>query len=124
MGPWHNGVCSTWLNRVEIGGTIPCVIRQAHAFHLPEDPRAPVIMIGPGTGIAPYRSFWQHRWFIKNQALRLQLSQPSQVSPKKVCMGEEVHRVFMLGKGWMEVADEVVSKLNIFHVHLVLFRYI
>lgn len=82
MGPWHNGVCSTWLNRMEIGSKIPCVIRQAHAFHLPDDPRTPIIMIGPGTGIAPYRSFWQERLHIRNQALKMQLSQPSSANPQ------------------------------------------
>lgn len=82
-GPRHNGVCSTWLNRLEIGSTVPCLIRKAHAFRLPADPRIPVIMVGPGTGIAPYRSFWQHRQHLRNETLKHQLNQPSNVPQVK-----------------------------------------
>eukprot|EP00794_Sanderia_malayensis_P014342 gene14341-15838_t len=60
-GPLHHGVCSTWLNSLEPGVVVPCLIRSAPGFHLPEDQTAPVLMVGPGTGIAPFRSFWQHR---------------------------------------------------------------
>lgn len=36
---------------------------RAQTFHMPEDSTVPVIMVGPGTGIAPFRSFWQQRLF-------------------------------------------------------------
>lgn len=36
---------------------------RAHTFHMPEDGTVPVIMVGPGTGIAPFRSFWQQRQY-------------------------------------------------------------
>ncbi|XP_062619237.1 nitric oxide synthase 1-like isoform X1 [Saccostrea cucullata] len=61
VGPVHEGVCSSWLNKCDIGESIPCVVRMAPSFHLPDDATLPVVMVGPGTGIAPFRSFWQQR---------------------------------------------------------------
>ncbi|XP_071848203.1 nitric oxide synthase-like protein isoform X4 [Apostichopus japonicus] len=60
-GPLHNGVCSSWLNRLKPGEVIPAFIRQAPLFRLPEKRNLPCILVGPGTGIAPFRSFWQQR---------------------------------------------------------------
>ncbi|XP_074640312.1 nitric oxide synthase-like protein [Tubulanus polymorphus] len=65
-GPIHRGICSNWLNDAEIGENIYCHIRTAPSFHLPDDHSRPVIMVGPGTGIAPFRSFWQQREFDRN----------------------------------------------------------
>uniref|UniRef100_A0A8D0APC8 Nitric oxide synthase n=1 Tax=Sander lucioperca TaxID=283035 RepID=A0A8D0APC8_SANLU len=60
-GPIHHGVCSSWLNRIEMGEMVPCFVRGAPSFHLPKDNQVPCILVGPGTGIAPFRSFWQQR---------------------------------------------------------------
>lgn len=60
-GPIHEGVCSGWLNRCDLDTIVPCAVRAAHSFRLPEDQTLPLIMVGPGTGIAPFRSFWQQR---------------------------------------------------------------
>uniref|UniRef100_A0A8C7ZHA9 Nitric oxide synthase n=1 Tax=Oryzias sinensis TaxID=183150 RepID=A0A8C7ZHA9_9TELE len=62
-GPIHHGVCSSWLNRIEKGEMVPCFVRSAPSFQLPKDDQAPCILVGPGTGIAPFRSFWQHRLY-------------------------------------------------------------
>ncbi|KFQ14797.1 Nitric oxide synthase, brain, partial [Leptosomus discolor] len=62
-GPIHHGVCSSWLNRIQTDEVVPCFVRGAPGFHLPQDPQVPCILIGPGTGIAPFRSFWQQRLF-------------------------------------------------------------
>lgn len=40
---------------------IPIYVQPSHAFTLPEDDHTPLIMIGPGTGVAPYRAFLQER---------------------------------------------------------------
>ncbi|XP_066492723.1 nitric oxide synthase, inducible [Tiliqua scincoides] len=62
-GPVHHGVCSNWLNTLGLREMIPCFVRSAEGFRLPKDPSKPCILIGPGTGIAPFRSFWQQRLY-------------------------------------------------------------
>ncbi|XP_044860215.1 nitric oxide synthase, endothelial isoform X1 [Mauremys mutica] len=61
QGPLHFGVCSTWLAQLQEGDMVPTFIRGAPSFRLPQDPSAPCILVGPGTGIAPFRGFWQQR---------------------------------------------------------------
>lgn len=62
-GRQRKGVCSSWLaQRTDEGTSVPCFISPGKAFRLPEpEEEVPVIMIGPGTGIAPFRAFLQHR---------------------------------------------------------------
>ena len=56
----RKGVCSTYLaGRVE--KTVPCYAHPNKNFKLPEDPETPIIMVGPGTGIAPFRAFLEER---------------------------------------------------------------
>jgi sulfite reductase (NADPH) flavoprotein alpha-component len=58
----RGGVCSTMLSdRTPLGTRIPIYIQPNNKFRLPADPAAPIIMIGPGTGIAPFRSFLHER---------------------------------------------------------------
>ncbi|GFX52470.1 nitric oxide synthase, inducible [Trichonephila clavipes] len=57
----HYGVCSNYLESLPVGSEIACFVRSAPNFRLPDSPHVPVIMVGPGTGIAPFRSFWQKR---------------------------------------------------------------
>ncbi len=61
-GRTRQGVASTFLaERVAPGGSVPVFIHPARDFRLPADGAAPVIMIGPGTGIAPFRAFLHDR---------------------------------------------------------------
>jgi sulfite reductase (NADPH) flavoprotein alpha-component len=60
------GVCSTFLgNRVNPGDRLRVYVQKAHGFALPADAAKPVIMIGPGTGIAPFRAFLHERQAVK-----------------------------------------------------------
>jgi len=60
-GRLRKGVCSCFLAESKPGAKIPVFIHTAKHFRLPENPEAPVIMVGPGTGIAPFRAFLQER---------------------------------------------------------------
>jgi len=56
------GVASWQLTEsVKPGETVPAYVETNPRFRLPDDPDAPVIMIGPGTGVVPFRAFVQHR---------------------------------------------------------------
>ena len=57
----RQGVCSTYLADRVNGGTMPVFIHSAKHFRQPEDTSVPLIMVGPGTGIAPFRAFLQER---------------------------------------------------------------
>jgi sulfite reductase (NADPH) flavoprotein alpha-component len=61
-GRSHNGVCSTFLaDRCLAGDEAGIFVSPNKAFRVPIDDNAPVIMVGPGTGIAPFRAFLQER---------------------------------------------------------------
>jgi sulfite reductase (NADPH) flavoprotein alpha-component len=52
------GLASTFLaERINPGDEVKVYVQKAHGFALPQDPKTPIIMIGPGTGVAPFRAF-------------------------------------------------------------------
>lgn len=58
----RKGVCSVQCaERVQEGDTIPVFVQPNKHFHLPESGESDIIMVGPGTGIAPFRSFIEER---------------------------------------------------------------
>src|SRR5580698_9817453 len=61
-GRSRQGVASGQLGeRAEVGARLPIFLHDNGNFRLPEDTSAPVIMIGPGTGVAPFRAFLEER---------------------------------------------------------------
>ena len=62
LGRSRKGVCSTFLaERVPTGGAVPVFVHHNKNFRPPANPDAPMIMVGPGTGIAPFRAFLEER---------------------------------------------------------------
>ncbi len=58
----RHGVCSTYLaDRIQPGAMVRVYAQKAHNFGLPADPNVPIVMVGPGTGVAPFRAFLQER---------------------------------------------------------------
>ena len=58
----HLGVCSTFLaDRVTANGTAGVFVSPNKAFRIPANDDAPMIMVGPGTGVAPFRAFLEER---------------------------------------------------------------
>ena len=58
----YKGVCSNYLAGRRAGDVVHATIRETKAgFRLPDDASKPIIMVGPGTGLAPFRGFLQER---------------------------------------------------------------
>ena len=58
----HLGVCSTFLaDRVDVDEKVGVFVSPNKAFRIPNNNDAPMIMVGPGTGIAPFRAFLEER---------------------------------------------------------------
>ena len=68
----YRGVCSNYLADRRVGDVVQATVRETKAgFHLPADPLVPIIMVGPGTGLAPFRGFLQQRAALKKDGAAL-----------------------------------------------------
>ncbi|MFT4021433.1 MAG: molybdopterin-dependent oxidoreductase [Acinetobacter sp.] len=65
QGHLRKGVASTFLADRADQVNIPIFVQKSASFHPPADPQIPLIMVGPGTGIAPFRGFLQERNALK-----------------------------------------------------------
>ncbi|NNL85374.1 MAG: sulfite reductase subunit alpha [Myxococcales bacterium] len=62
LGHARSGVATGWVaDRREPGDALPIYVKPNRYFRLPDDPEHPIVMIGPGTGVAPFRAFLQER---------------------------------------------------------------
>jgi sulfite reductase (NADPH) flavoprotein alpha-component len=62
------GVCSTFFaDRVRPGQKVRAFVHESHGFTVPENTDLPIIMVGPGTGIAPFRGFLEERKATKSR---------------------------------------------------------
>ena len=66
-GRTHQGVGSTWLAGMKPGDKMPSFVRRS-TFRLPRQLDVPIVMIGPGTGLAPFRGFLQQRAWLQKKS--------------------------------------------------------
>src|SRR5438445_3722931 len=68
----YRGICSNYLAGRRAGDTIHATVRETKAgFRLPDDSSVPIVMVGPGTGLAPFRGFLQQRAAVKAKGATL-----------------------------------------------------
>jgi sulfite reductase (NADPH) flavoprotein alpha-component len=61
-GRARNGVASSFVaDQLRVGQKLEVYVKPNKNFRLPDDPDRPIVMIGPGTGVAPFRAFLQQR---------------------------------------------------------------
>ena len=91
----HLGLISGRVNELQEGDKVNVYLKANKNFRLPEDTESPIIMIGSGTGIAPFRAFLYHR-------LELGIN-----SPSWLFFGEQSFRnSFLYQTDWLKLIDK------------------
>jgi len=113
-GRIHRGVCSSYLSRLVVSTNnnsndvprVPVFVSKSN-FRLPKEPLSPIIMVGAGTGIAPFRAFIQERQFIKQQG--------GKIGDAHLFFGCRMKQVDYIYQDDLEkaVADDVISQLHV-----------
>ncbi len=103
-GRARKGVCSTFMaDRVKPGDKVKVFVHSNKNFRLPENGDTPIIMVGPGTGIAPFRAFWQQRVADKaNGSMWLFFGNPYKATD--ACYEDELEPLVASGKLKLSVA--------------------
>eukprot|EP01068_Selenidium_serpulae_P007725 Selendium_serpulae@DN4787_c0_g1_i1.p1 len=70
LGETKHGLCSPFLSRLAVGDSVAACLSES-LMHLPADDKAPIVMAGLGTGMAPFRSFLQERSIRKRSGIEV-----------------------------------------------------
>jgi len=105
-GRQRKGVCSTFLADRCSDCPVP-VFPSKSKFHLPEDNEVPIIMVGPGTGVAPFRAFLQERKAVGARG-KTWLFYGAQREQSDFCYREEFEQY--LADGWLTRLDTAFSR--------------
>jgi NADPH-ferrihemoprotein reductase len=72
IGVEMGGVCTTWLDGMTAGVDKVPIFMRSSSFRLPSKLSTPVVMVGPGTGLAPFRGFIQEREWLRTNGKKAQ----------------------------------------------------
>lgn len=103
----YKGICSNYMAGRRAGDTVYASVRETKAgFRLPEDPMTPIIMIGPGTGLAPFRAFLQER--------AATMAQDVQLGPSLLFFGcRHPEQDYLYADELKDFADEGITELHV-----------
>lgn len=113
------GVCTSYMDHMP-ESQVMCFFRPAPSFRLPADLSVPIIMIAAGSGIAPFRSFWQERQLqVKSRAGGRRLSQATNSGIGKMvlffgCRSSNVDQLYA------DEMDQLLAKGVLHEVYLAL----
>lgn len=117
-GRVRGGVCSTYMaDRLPTGAKAKVFVHSNKNFRLPEDTSTPIIMVGPGAGIAPFRAFWQERT-ITNATGGAWLIFGNPYSKSDFCYEDEIMALVTAGKLKLSLAwsREQAEKIYVQHL--------